>query len=75
MKTTSANLFIQLDVECPHCESVFDLLDHQHSFNDECQMINQVCCDGNWTEAHQNFEEELECPYCSETFIVAGVNY
>jgi hypothetical protein len=77
----SAALYIQIQVECPHCEEYLDLLqpgdtdEVQH--NDEGHLLNQaIPSDGNWTDAHPTFEcQNVTCSTCHKPFNVEALEW
>lgn len=73
MKTTSAQLKIELNIICPHCWHCIDLVDSP--LNEEGGIIRAAVGDGNWGDAHRDFEEEVECPECSKEFKVEGIEW
>ena len=80
VKTVTASLSISVLVECPHCDSMIDLLnaDDTAGFNhDEAgSVISQACPDGSWSEAHKKFEvTAVECSECGKSFDVSGLDW
>jgi len=76
MKTVKAELFIQVNLECPHCESYLDLLDNNDfpHLNDEGEVLNYACpSDGAWIDSQRLYKETVQCPECKKEFIVKGI--
>lgn len=76
MKTVAANLVIELNVECPHCEHFFDLLS-ETDLNDEGFLIRDAISDDRWSvPANERIEcDEVYCPECEKVFAVRGLNW
>ena len=71
----TATLRIELYVECPHCENVFDLLTDT-SLNDDGYLIKQAISDDRWAiPAEDRIECEPECPQCETVFNVKGLEW
>jgi len=80
VKTATAWLSIEVNVDCPHCESLINLLDSEdtsgYSHNDEGYVLRQACPDGCWSEEHKKFEvDEVRCSECGETFNVRELDW
>lgn len=75
MKTTRAVLSIELNVECPHCDDYLDLMDWDMEMNEEGELTRQACPDGDWSESHRSFSEDVRCPHCEETFKAEGIDW
>ena len=73
MKIT-ANLNIELNVTCPHCEAYFDLVEST-DLNDEGALLDQACPEGQWSGKHRDFEVSLNCPFCHEKIEVEGIDW
>lgn len=75
-ETQSARLWIELNVDCPHCGEFIDILDPNMGMNDEGEMLSKACpSEGQWTDEHKDFSEEVECRVCKETFTVDGIDW
>lgn len=72
-RDVEASLNIEMNVECPHCENYFDLLDIELGLNDEGQMISQACPNGLWSELHSEFSEDVDCPSCGKEVNIRGI--
>lgn len=67
-----ATLVMELNVECPECEHVFNLFETDK--NDEGWLYTQVIDDDRWKiDADDRLETETHCPECSVEFEVKGV--
>tara|TARA_R110000803_G_scaffold162917_1_gene226600 strand:- start:149 stop:391 length:243 start_codon:yes stop_codon:yes gene_type:complete len=80
MRTATASLFIQVFVECPHCEESIDLMDEATTngtnHNEEGQVIIQACPDNQWHEEHPKFSvENVTCSECKNTFNVKELEW
>lgn len=81
MKTVSSRLDIQVFVDCPHCESMIDLLDKEDTngvaHNDCGEILNQACPDkGYWSDSHKKFDlKKVECGECKKEFNVKGMEW
>jgi len=74
MEPVKATLTIKLTVTCPACEHYFDLV-RDTDLNEEGWLLNQVLPEESWASAHENFKCHVNCPVCSVTFDVAGVEW
>lgn len=75
MSDVQAVLYISVNVTCPKCDHYIDLMDHD-GLNDEGWIIDQACPDnGAWTETHDKFSENIECPECKEKIQVRGMEW
>ena len=75
MKEVSAELNIQVWVDCPYCCRSIDLMDH-NDHNTEGHVINQATPSGVWYDEHPKFEiNHIECCECKETFKAKGLNW
>ncbi len=71
-EAVEATLVMELNVECPHCEHVFDLFKTDR--NDEEWLYKQVINDDRWKiDASERLETDTHCPECSVEFDVKGV--
>lgn len=80
MKTVGASLSIEVNVECPHCEELIDLMKESetngYDHNEEGQVIIQACPDGTWYDKHKEFEiNNVTCSECEKAFNVAGLEW
>jgi translation initiation factor 2 beta subunit (eIF-2beta)/eIF-5 len=80
MKTVSARLDIEVFVDCPHCDSLIDLLNPDdtdgHNHNEESYVIAQACPDGAWIDEHKKFDvENVTCSECKKDFNVKGLDW
>lgn len=83
METATANLSIEIHVDCPNeeCGAWIDLMnpnetsDYDH--NDMGALLEQACpAEGHWSEEHEKFEvEEVICTECKTEFNVKGINW
>lgn len=79
-KVVRAKLFIEVFVECPHCDGLLNMMDSDdtsgYNHNDEGDIIRQACPDGIWVDDHEKFEiEDIECTYCGGLFNVRGLDW
>jgi len=74
LKTSPVTLKIELNVDCPHCEECFDLLE-ECSVDDEADIFGMALPDGIWHTAHKKFEFEFECPECKKTFLAKTIEW
>lgn len=72
MKKTNAELRLSIDVECPHCESDINLLEH-NSMTDDGYIYNMALGDSHW--GCKGFNENFNCPDCGNEFIIEDINY
>jgi hypothetical protein len=80
MEVVEARLDIEVFVNCPSCGFFIDLLREEdtdgYAHNDEGQILNQACPNGNWSEEHKGFEvEEVICTQCKTPFGVKGLEW
>jgi DNA-directed RNA polymerase subunit RPC12/RpoP len=66
-----ADLHITLFVECPKCNHLIDLM--QGDINDDGYISKQAVPTGDWSEPHEAFSEQVECPECSHNISVKGI--
>jgi hypothetical protein len=75
METVTADLTIELTVDCPSCNHYFDLLTDT-DLNDEGDLLNQTITDNRWfVDADERLKCSPVCPLCSVQFEVKGVNW
>jgi hypothetical protein len=71
----SANLVIEVNVECPCCERVFDLLTDTH-LNDEGDVLKQTISDAAWQiDSQDRLHCDCECPSCGLEIEIKGVKW
>jgi len=80
IKTTSARLDIEVFVDCPHCDTMIDLLDERdtsgYAHNEEGYVLSQACPNGNWSEEHKGFSvDDVKCHSCNREFNVEGLEW
>lgn len=74
MHIVQANLKIELNVTCPHCDDYFDLFEIDDGrLNDDGYLMENTCPEGDWTDAHEEFKETVTCPECKETVGIQGI--
>ena len=74
MENAQADLSIELNVTCPHCDHFFDLFELDDGrLNDDGYLMKNACPDGCWTDTHEKFKEEIKCPECKKDFEVQGI--
>ena len=69
MKQATPTLNISLDITCPHCAYYVDI------WTEYIYPTVTPTDGGSWSEAHKDFELEVECPFCHKEFIAKGVEY
>lgn len=72
MKKANASLRISIDIECPHCESDINLLDHSQ-MTDDGHIFNYALTDEQW--GCKGFNESFECPECEKEFLIEDIDY
>ena len=81
MKEVTADLDIQVNVDCPHCGQFINIMDEHdtngHAHNEEGDVIKQACPDDcYWTDEHKKFSiENVTCTECQESFNVKGLDW
>ena len=71
-KPIEASLSISLYVDCPHCDDYFDLMEIE-GINDSGELTRQACPDGYWSDAHDKFDEKINCPECMKEIHIKGI--
>ena len=79
-KVVRATLFIEVFVQCPHCNTLIDVMDSDdtsgYDHNDGGNVIRQACPDGVWIDEHQKFEiKNVKCGDCGGLFDVRGLDW
>lgn len=73
MKKASANISLEITVECPYCECDINLLD-DNSMTDDGHIYNAAMDDKKgW--GCKDFNEKFECPKCHKYFIIESIEY
>ena len=80
MKTVTANMSIEINVDCPHCEHLINLLDESDTdgvaHDDECAVLKQAIPDGHWHEEHKKFKvDDVTCTNCKGSFNVKELEW
>lgn len=76
MEAVQADLSIELNVTCPHCDDYFDLFEIENGrLNEEGHLIQQACPDGYWSEQHDKYEETVQCPECGKDVVIKGITW
>ena len=80
LETVSAELSIEVNVDCPSCGWYIDLLNERdtngNDHNDDGYVLTSACGDGQWTELHQKFEVNgVTCSQCKTEFNVKGMEW
>lgn len=66
MSETHADLSIELNVTCPHCDEYFDLFE-KTDLNDEGGLMGSACPnEGHWVDEHKKFKHKMDCPECGK---------
>ena len=76
MKAATPTLTIMLNVNCPHCDNYFDLL-NDTDLNECGELLDDVCpTDGShWSKVHETFSWLVDCPKCGEQFEAEKVEW
>lgn len=70
--TVEATLVMELNVNCPECDELFDLFETDR--NEEGELYRQVLDDDRWKiDAEERLKTSAICPNCSIDFDVKGV--
>lgn len=76
MHNVKADLIIELNVTCPHCQEYFDLFEIDNGrLNDDGYLMENACPDGYWAETHEKFKETVICPACKEPVEIDGIDW
>ena len=76
MTTVKASLIIELNASCPHCDEYFDLFEVDNGrLNEEGFLIKEACPNGVWSEQHEEFEVEVDCPACGQSVKIKGIEW
>ena len=76
MTHVKASLGIELLVTCPHCEEMFDLFSLDGGrLNDDGFLLKNACPDEHWSDSHEKFEAEVQCPGCKGEVKVQGIEW
>ena len=73
MKKTNANIRLEINVECPHCEEYINLLDLTEMTDDG--YIHHRCLRDEERWGCKEFNETIECPECKKEFMIEDVEY
>jgi endogenous inhibitor of DNA gyrase (YacG/DUF329 family) len=69
-----ANLSIELNVTCPHCDEYFNLFEIDNGrLNDDGYLMKSACPDGYWIDEHGKFKETVTCPDCEKPVEIEGI--
>jgi ribosomal protein L32 len=68
MTTTDAQIKIEINVTCPHCDEYINILDENKfpNLNEDGYLIRNALGD---TFGYENFDETIQCPKCKKSFI------
>jgi uncharacterized protein YbaR (Trm112 family) len=72
MKIVDAELIIKIEVECPDCEDVIDLLELS-SMTDDGYIHSRSLGDNGF--GCKDFNETIICPECKNEFKIKDINY
>ena len=80
LKTVTASLCIEVNVDCPHCDSMIDIMRESetdgYDHNEEGLVLSQACPDGCWHTRHEEFEvRNVTCGQCKKDFDVKGLDW
>jgi len=70
-----ASLSIELNVDCPHCGSYFDLLEDME--DDAWSDLLQYACPSKvcWSEKHKEFKHETTCKECGKIVKIQEIEW
>ena len=74
-ETVRATLEIEVVVECPKCNSTFDLLKKTNLNRDGYVLKNTISDDAWEKDSDDRLDVECDCPYCRANFRIKGVNW
>lgn len=63
MKSTTANWHVELNVECPHCETFIDLMNY-----DEKEAFD-------FCSTEKDVDVEFCCPQCGQLFLIESTEF
>jgi len=72
MKTVNGALHISVDIECPACKEIINLLDHDQ-FHDDGYLYKEVL-EGDEMGC-KALGDEFKCPECHERFIIGDIEW
>jgi len=80
LKTATAILSIEVNVNCPNCDFYINILDEKDTagfnHNDEGEILNQALPSGNWVASHDEFKvQNIKCSSCKKDFNVLGIEW
>jgi len=67
MKSVQANLFLELNVRCPHCDYLIDLIndvvssEFEGNINETGIITQQSVGSIDWEKSHKEFNENILC--------------
>jgi hypothetical protein len=73
MENTVANIWVEVNVDCPHCSHYFDLLDDSLDHDVEKSDIMIAAFQDEW--GCKDAEIEVKCPGCEKKFIVNEIEW
>ena len=75
MERVNGTLNISVNVECPACKDVINLLDHAQ-FRDDGYLLGEVLVGNAWEVfGCTDLGDEFTCPKCHETFIISDIEW
>lgn len=72
-KDAVASIWVEVNVDCPHCGHYFDLADDSIDHGVEKSDIMIAAFQDNW--GCSNAEIEVKCPKCENDFIVNEIEW
>lgn len=73
MKKVDCDLTVEVNIDCPHCDNVFDLLEIE-GLNDGGWLYTKIFdSSGGW--GCKNFNEVVDCPNCKKEIKVGDINW
>lgn len=73
MKKTNADIRIEINVECPHCEEYINLLELDEMVEEGYIYVRCFPDGEQW--GCNGLNETIECPECKKDFIIEDVQY
>jgi len=73
-KKVSADLNIELNIECPSCDECINMFE-LNGMNDEGELYTASISEEAFTSHHEEFNFDVECPNCEALFNVNELNW
>jgi ssDNA-binding Zn-finger/Zn-ribbon topoisomerase 1 len=74
MEKTDAQIEIEINVTCPHCDEYINILDENKfpNLNEDGYLIRNALGDHfGW----KDFNETIQCPECKKSFVVSHISW